>query len=254
MNGYRWFMVFISIVMFSQNVCFAQITKEEVISNFVGAGLAYKDGQYAQAINQYEAILASGFESGAVYYNLGNSYFKEGNIGKAVLNFERARRFLPRDSDLLFNERYVNNRVDQYGELDSKGIMQRLLQKHIEFYTLDEMALIVYLISAIGGVLYLIALFTGWSRNALAFVAAVVFTGIVIFGGGMYAKMRYEQSLAIVMQTTETYFEPREDSTVHFKLAQGAHARILKTEGLWVKIQRLDGKEGWIRKNVLENI
>jgi Tetratricopeptide repeat. len=46
---------------------------------------AYIKEDYAAAIQIYEALLKNG-EAADVYYNLGNSYYKIGEIAKAVLN------------------------------------------------------------------------------------------------------------------------------------------------------------------------
>jgi tetratricopeptide (TPR) repeat protein len=70
---------------------------------FIRANGLYGDGKYAEAATAYEQILAQGIESGAVQYNLGNAYLKAGDVGRAVLAYERARRLIPGDPDLAAN-------------------------------------------------------------------------------------------------------------------------------------------------------
>ncbi len=53
------------------------------------AEVAYTKEDYAKAIELYEGILKSNGESAAVYYNLGNAYYKAGKIAPAILNYER---------------------------------------------------------------------------------------------------------------------------------------------------------------------
>lgn len=67
------------------------------------ADKAYQENDFNAAIEQYEAILQDGKESAAIYYNLGNSYYKIENIAKAILNYERALLLNPGDSDTRFN-------------------------------------------------------------------------------------------------------------------------------------------------------
>ena len=50
------------------------------------AEVAYTKEDYAKAIELYEGILKSNGESAAVYYNLGNTYYKAGKIAPAMLN------------------------------------------------------------------------------------------------------------------------------------------------------------------------
>ena len=86
------------IVMLLMSVCQVSVagTKAE-------ADKAYQENDFAGAIEQYEAILEAGQESAAIYYNLGNSYYKSENIAKAILNYERALLLNPGDADTRFN-------------------------------------------------------------------------------------------------------------------------------------------------------
>lgn len=59
--------------------------------------------QYREAAKELESILADGFRSGAVYYNLGNAYFRAGEYGRAILNYRKAKPYLPRDPYLKAN-------------------------------------------------------------------------------------------------------------------------------------------------------
>lgn len=59
--------------------------------------------QFREAAREFESILAGGFRSGAVYYNLGNAYFRAGEYGRAILNYRKAKPYLPRDPYLKAN-------------------------------------------------------------------------------------------------------------------------------------------------------
>ena len=83
-----------STTMFSNNTL-ANVTKTEGDS-------AYIKEDYTAAIQIYEALLKNG-EAAEVYYNLGNSYYKIGEIAKAVLNYERALLLQPGNSDIRAN-------------------------------------------------------------------------------------------------------------------------------------------------------
>ena len=63
---------------------------------------AYVKNDYASAIQIYEALLKEG-EAAEVYYNLGNSYYKAGDIAKAILNYERALLIQPGNADIRAN-------------------------------------------------------------------------------------------------------------------------------------------------------
>lgn len=63
----------------------------------------YQEGDFVGAIDAYEAVLAAGFESAALHYNLGNAYFKAGDLGRSILEWERALVRAPGDPDATAN-------------------------------------------------------------------------------------------------------------------------------------------------------
>ena len=66
------------------------------------ADSAYMRTDYASAIQIYEQLLEYG-EAAEIYYNLGNSYYKTGEIAKAILNYERALLLKPNNEDIRVN-------------------------------------------------------------------------------------------------------------------------------------------------------
>ena len=77
---------------------------------------------------------------------------------------------------------------------------------------------------------------------------------IVIFVLGFIAKLEDEGALEIIISSTEAKYEPREESTTYFSLTEGIKVKILEKTSDWCKVERLDGKTGWVKKQVLENI
>ncbi len=60
---------------------------------------------YRQAAALLESLLADGYQNGAVYYNLGNAYFRAGDFGQAIAAYRKARPLRPRDPYLEANLR-----------------------------------------------------------------------------------------------------------------------------------------------------
>ncbi|MBL4587510.1 MAG: tetratricopeptide repeat protein, partial [Flavobacteriales bacterium] len=72
------------------------------------ADQAYISEDYSKATELYEQILSQEYVSAEVHYNLGNAYFKTGNIAPAILHFERAKKLAPNDEDIIFNLKLAN--------------------------------------------------------------------------------------------------------------------------------------------------
>ena len=84
---------------------------DDQAKGFVHGIQAYEKGDYQQAITRFQALVQAGVRNGKLYYNLGNAYMKKGDLGRAVLWYERAARLIPRDPDLNFNRDYAASLV-----------------------------------------------------------------------------------------------------------------------------------------------
>ena len=70
---------------------------------FLSAVADYRAGAYERAARGFASIADSGVVNAALFYNLANSYLKSGDLGRAILWYERALELSPRDPDLKFN-------------------------------------------------------------------------------------------------------------------------------------------------------
>ncbi|MEP2236706.1 MAG: tetratricopeptide repeat protein, partial [Maribacter sp.] len=82
------------ISLFTVLFCTAQNTKL-----FEQATVAYNAGEYDKAITYYQDILDNGEHSAAVYYNLGNAYYKLNNIAESIYFYEKALLLSPNDEE-----------------------------------------------------------------------------------------------------------------------------------------------------------
>ncbi len=229
-------------------MAWANMPREQVPEAFARAGRLYKEGRYDQAARLYEEILASGFESGPIYYNLGNSYFKNGRLGLAILNYERARRLLPRDRDLLFNRRYALRQAGVTDAFRPKGLFWRLVDRHRRFYTSEEMVWILVLAAACWSLCFFCALFFRWPRVWKRTVLGLLAGIFCVYALGFVMKLVMERREAIVIRSTEARFEPRSGAVRHFALREGYPVGWLREQDQWVKIKRPDGRTGWVPK------
>ena len=134
--------MFLTISLVGPNLAESSLMEKEVLAKFVAGEFSYKNGDYSKAIENYQLIIDGGWESGSIYYNLGNSYFRQGKIGKAILYFERARLFIPRDSDLQFNEKYARSSVGIQSLQGSSNVWENMFLNWTGFYTIEEMVLV----------------------------------------------------------------------------------------------------------------
>ena len=72
---------------------------------------AYAAGEWTSAARSWEAVREAGLESSTLYYNIGNAYFKDGDIAHAILWYERALKLDPTNEDAGFNLSFARNQV-----------------------------------------------------------------------------------------------------------------------------------------------
>ncbi len=76
--------------------------------HFARGNQAYESADYSSAIALYDSALAQSLSSAALY-NRGNAYFKSGQVGRALADFQRAHVLAPADEDIRANLEYCRS-------------------------------------------------------------------------------------------------------------------------------------------------
>ena len=84
---------------------------EDALPIFDEANRLVEAGAYHEAIDLYLSVIDTGYISGALYHNLAGAYFRMDEIGQAVRYYERARRLLGEDPQLIHNIQMVESRI-----------------------------------------------------------------------------------------------------------------------------------------------
>ena len=96
-------------------VCLAftliSICAAEISGDFDAANRLYEKGDYAGAATAYQKLAHTGRASSALLFNLGNAYFKNGQIGHAIAAYRQAEQLNPRDPDIRANLKFALNAV-----------------------------------------------------------------------------------------------------------------------------------------------
>ena len=87
----------------------AAVRAESGSGGFEAANKLYEEGKFAQAAAAYEQLIQSGRVSAPLYFNLGNAWFKSGQMGRAITAYRRAEQLAPRDPDVRANLQFARN-------------------------------------------------------------------------------------------------------------------------------------------------
>lgn len=217
----------------------------------------YQEGDYAGAVELYERILESGLESGELHYNLGNAWFRRGELGPAILHYERARRIMPRDDDLLANLELARSMtVDQVTPLPGFWLFRVAgwwieLLSHSALLTVVTLAWLIALTALIGAIVGRGDSLRVWSRRVAA--AAGVVT--LIFGLSLMAREfdvgRSDEAI-VMAEAAAVHSAPSDDEELLiFTVHEGTKVRVERRSDAWVEIVLEDGKVGWVRSGRL---
>lgn len=219
----------------------------------------YEKSEYTEAIQQYEAALQSGQASGTLYFNLGNAYYRLGRIGKAILNYERAKRYLPNDEDVNFNLSIANLAVVDKIVIPPQFIVFKWLDDIRYFLSLPTLTWSVigsYFLLAL--IIIIRILYRGNKLSTFlkifTIITAVFLVSLTLIFISRLREKATTVPAIILAEKTSVRSAPETRETEVFALHEGVKVFILETSGEWSKIRLADGKIGWLPTKNLEVI
>src|SRR5277367_3354076 len=189
----------LSAVLFAL-VFTGNIFAADVATDFSAGNKYYAEGKFADAVNAYEKILASGTTSPNLLFNYGNAEFKSGNLGKAIAAFRRAELLAPRDSEIRANLAFVRNQVQ------GAAVRESFWQNRLGNLSLNEWTVF----AAIAFWLTFLLLAAKQIRPTLAaklksviwiFAALTIFSGTIL---GVQAASHFSRRTAVVISAEAT--------------------------------------------------
>lgn len=230
-------------------ICFC--VADEATVQFEQANQLYRNGDFQQAALMYEQIVKNGYESGPLFYNLGNAYFKLHSIPAAILNYERAKRLSPRDEDIAYNLRLCNLRVVDKIDAIPPLFFLEWWHNFVNLLSSNEWGLLAVILLwcvVLSGAVFLVSHSFILRRVTFLFSFLSLLVCIVSIVG-MIQRSRIERSdqQAIVFsQSVAVKSAPDIQSTDLFVLHEGVKVELLDGVASWKKIRLPDGKVGWM--------
>ena len=223
------------------------------------ADSAYVQGNYQQAIKDYEQLLEQGV-SADLYYNLAGAYYRMDEMPRAVLNYERALLLSPGDPDIRFNLQMARSKTIDKITPETEMFFVTWYRSLINLTSVDGWAWTALVFLALAIALALVYLFTEpvWLRKLGFFGALGLLVCFVIANIFAYTQKQsfVNRSGAIIMSPAVTVKStPSKQGTDLFILHEGTKVEI--TDGAmqqWKRIRLADGKEGWLETSQIEII
>ena len=246
-------LLFISLIL-----CFSQLAFNQ--SNEVKkANDLYTKGDYSDAAKQYEKIVSTEGVAAELYYNLGNAYYKTNEIGRSILNYERALRLSPSFEDARFNLELAQSKVVDNIVPSPTFFIRRWSQNLVTLLTSNQWIVISFSVFVTFLIFALLFIFgTTRKTRQFAFYFGLVLLGISFFTlifSGIRKNQMYNHNDAIVMSgVVSVKSSPDKSGTDLFQLHEGAKVSIESTLGSWTEIKLSNGSVGWVEQENIEKI
>ncbi|RJS25757.1 SH3 domain-containing protein [Corallococcus sp. H22C18031201] len=229
---------------------------DEAQALFQQANEAYAREDYTAAREGYDKLLAHGFGGPDVLYNLGTTHLAHGDLGRAVLSLERARKQGGKAPDLESNLALARARqVDKVvGATADEPFLSRVTAA-----TDGAMVSWVFLGAwLVGFALVLARRAWPWARGTVtAVLAGLCLTAAVPAGALLAAHVWVHQNVheAVIVSPTVAARElPRDGARSLFEVHAGLKVQTLDESGRFVRIRLPNGLEGWAEREGVADI
>ena len=225
------------------------------ISDFDDGNRRYEMGDFQGAVESYHRALERGYASEALYFNLGNAYFRLDQVGRAIQYYEKARRLAPARAALRHNLSIAREHTqDRFSQLPEPFWMP--------FWKNTINAVGASGLFAIGFFFYLLgcaALFlrirsgqTPWRRRAATIGLSLAV--IVLTAGFLASADELRTSDAVVLVDEAALLDDPAGASSDLTVHEGLVVGIVGTSGQWTEIQLPNGSRGWVRSEDLGKI
>ena len=229
------------------------------MEEFRSANEYYRKEQYKQAAQKYLKIIQQGYQDPSLFYNLGNAYFKAGELGRAILFYQRAKQLLPRDIDIKKNLAYAESLTIDKIDVDKPGFISTLWEKITSFLTINELTILItgiYFLLILSSLLAIVKKRGPFRKIMIQLI--ILFSTLFILTGAILLQGIYQIKIApygvVISKVVEVKSGPEENLATLFSLHEGTTFLIQQKRGDWLQIILKTGWSGWLPTGDIQKI
>ena len=218
---------------------------------FAKANQEYAQGHFKEAISGYETLVRAGQWSANVFYDLGNAYFRTGDFGRAVLNYERALVLEPHHPEATANLQIARD------EAHALELQPGRLERYLEFASVNQYTVTAAVAFWIAAFCLAVLVFTRRRSRATLTLLLVM---LLISAGGIVATWQLERgsegsALAVVTgKDVQARLATADTANSVLALPPGSEVKIVSTRGDWIYAALPNNLRGWIPAKNAERV
>jgi len=211
--------------------------------DFTKANQEYAQGNFAEAISGYEALVRAGQWSANLFYDLGNAYFRVGDFGHAVLNYERALALERHHPEAVANLQIARD------EAHALELQQSWPERYFQFASVNQYSIAAAI--AFWLAMFAIVMLVFRRRRSATLIATLMFC-LLVSAVAIYAAYTLERgsngsALAIVTgKNVQARLATADTANSVLALPSGSEVKILSTRGDWIYAALPNNLRGWI--------
>jgi len=227
--------------------------------NFDKATTLYQKGDYIQAAALYSSILKSGKESSALYYNLGNTYYKLNNVPESIYYYEKALQLDPENADAKNNLIFANQmKVDAITPLPKTWVRQLSdgIVGLFSAHTWAVLSIIGVFAFVLSFLLYYFVERTALKRTFFSLMLVFLFFAVGSYTLAHFCHKQVSQTQYAILfdKTVRVFSDANAYSSEVMQLHEGTKVEIIEDAKDWVKIRLVNGKTGWTKVSSLRKL
>ena len=238
MTANRTLTILLSLAFGITSVAYAQSDAQ-----FTKANQEYAQGHFPEAISGYEALASAGKWSANLFYDLGNAYFRTGDFGHAILNYERALALERHHPEATANLQIARD------EAHALELQQSWPERYLQFASVNQYCIAAAITFWLAVFAFVMLIFA--RRRSATLIAALVFC-LLVGAGAIYAVYTLERgtdgsALAIVTgKDVQARLATADTANSVLALPPGSEIKILSTRGDWIYAALPNTLRGWI--------
>lgn len=224
---------------------------------FADANTQYAEGNYMEAAVLYEQVLVEQ-PAPEVYYNLGNAYFKQGELAQAILAYERALRLKPSFKDAKHNLQFAQSRIiDNIEDTQSfflsnwfKAVRNALRQRVWIIVSIS-----LFILALLGFFIFAFSQTIGLRKTAfyISIVSLIISVVACVNAGSLYQRDTQRSEAIITQGIVNAKSSPDRSGNDLFTVHEGTKVEITEVIGDWCCVQ-VGNNIGWMPLAYLERI
>ncbi|GAB5550995.1 MAG: tetratricopeptide repeat protein [Saprospiraceae bacterium] len=219
----------------------------------------FRQQDFQTASQLYEQLITEGYQSKALFYNLGNCYYRLDKMGESVLNYERALLLAPKDKEIQENLAFVKGQLkDEIIALDVFPLIAfwKNMRNSFTAGTWTFLALVLFWLGIAGFIIWILAPQRKHRIKGfyLGGVALILFVLPLLLAIGRKQEMKNPQKAVVLTDGLNLHATPSEGSETLYVLFEGATINTLESAGNWEKVSLANGYQGWVQKTELAKV